>query len=727
MKSAEVINQGDSFVTVSKSAESAAEVAPVLARQGVRRVYKGDQNQLWDAVLTNQCLVHAVGGSLPEGLTLFVQDEKMGTPDARLRHYWRQRGQQFVLTEDYYAGRSGAVWEHQDASYGLFYTEPVEPHAFAEAAVNLRRAADLWTKHGAAAMRDTAFLDAMQALGVSLRWHRSDDATRLGPPVGAGVYAEFFDIRPEAGFYYALTKSTGLYGIVPSVNEDVTTSSIPAYHEELIRQARWLLVHVAARGAMRDAGDRRARRAVKERARRLAAWAQQYLGDQPGASIADFQTAIGAFLAKETGPAALDGQAMPPLDRTSRFMALDPEEIYRLEQPERSLYFFLDLALRDPGAFAAAYNEALNRVGFGLQRVKHEPDTGLYRPPFFVEYAPAGEGTPIYRFSLELAGRETMRVTLAHRRIGTIVLESEHPIRSAAQLFRLLCDQLPAGGPIAVVGKAAPFAAELKRWPRTMALPRQGSKYAPMIDHLLAGLKERGLLQDTSGLVLRVGLNGLDALAALGDRPISVPAFLRAALGERTTCRALAERWRGITAAARASLALLHRCQFGQHVHLARVLAHNSQGRDLATAAAADPRLHRFLRAVAGPEPEAWTPWAAIGADVPAAVGATLDALLARRDALLARRRERSGSCPPELEAERQTLDCQLLLLYAAYVRRLCQQADSLPYLNDRPYSLALWLLFGPEIFRAIVEHAAFDFEFMCERVPQTSASECRC
>ena len=48
---------------------------------------------------------------------------------------------------------------------------------------------------------------------------------------------------------------------------------------------------------------------------------------------------------------------------------------------------------------------------------------------------------------------------------------------------------------------------------------------------------------------------------------------------------------------------------------------------------------------------------------------------------------------PPAIDRERAAVECQLLLLYAAYVRRLCQQAESLPYLNDRPYSLALWLL----------------------------------
>jgi hypothetical protein len=724
MRSAEVINQGDQFVTVSKTAESGTEAARVLENQGIRRVFKGDQNQLWDAVLANQCLVRAFSDCLPEGISLFVQDEKLGTPDGRLRHYWRRDGRRFALTEDYHGRRSGAVWEHQDVTYGLFYTEPIDPESFAAAGFDLPRTSDLWARYGKEAAADSQFMDAMEALGVSLRWERADGATRLGPTVDPATYAEFFRVRPDAALYYALTKSTGLYGIVPTVNDDITTSSIPAASKELVDLARWLLVRVAARGAMRAVADRARRSEVKARARRLARWTGEYLDGHPEASIADVQVALGEFLWRETAQAAVRGRPMPPLDRTSRFMALDPEELHRLEARERSLYFFLDLALAHPAAFTAAYNEALNRVGFGLQRVKYEPATGRYSPPFFVEYAPGGEGTPVYRYSLELSGGEAMRVTLTNRQVGTIVLEAPHPVRSAAQLFRLLFDQLPAGGPVAVVGKAAPFAAELKRWPRTMALPRQGSKYAPMIDHLLAGLKGRGVLENTCGLVLRVGLNGLDALAEMGDRPHVLPRILEAALGRKTTCRELAARWGDTAARARARLQLLGRCRFGQHAQLARVMTLNARGSDLEAAAKNNPRLTRFLRGV-GADAAEEPAWAEMGDDLPGEVVRVLETLLARRDALLARRRKEREHCSAEVIRAWRVVDCQILVLCAAYVRRLLQQAESLPYLNDRPYSLALWLLFGPDVFRCITSRAEFDFEFMCERVPQESACAC--
>lgn len=722
----EVINRGEGFVTVRDRGRSATEMADLLGRHGVRRIYKGDQNQLWDAVIANQCLARATAGILPDGLVLFIQDEKMGTPDARLRYFWRLRDERYAITEDYYGLNRGAVWEHQDVTYGLFYTEPVDPASFARAGITLRRAAYLWTRHSDTLLADAGFVAAMSSLGVSLDWSRSDAGTRLGPPAGPEVFASLFALRPDAGLFYALTRSTGLYGVVPTLNNDVTTSSIPAGHPELREKACWLLVKVAARGAMRAAADREARRQVKERVRRLARWADQFVQERPSLSVADFQAGMAAFLWDATATASGVPPAMPALARTSKLLALAPEELTELEPRAGTPYFFLDLALRYPTEFAAAYNEALLRAEFGLQRVKHDPLTGRYAPPFFVEYAPEGEATPVYRFSLEISGARSTRVTLANRQVGTVILESATPIRSAAALFRLLFKELPRGDGIAVVGKAAPFAAELKRWPGGMAMPRQGSKYAPMLDHLLAGLKARGILDDTCGLVVRIGLNALDALATAPDLRLRLPRFLEPALGTRITARELSRRWREVAAAAEGRLQLLERVQPGQHAQIARVLVANARGRDLAEAATADPELGHFLRSVAGSSPESRRPWREIGADLGATAADTLERLLERRAALLVERRALREACPPELAREREGIECQILLLYAAYVRRLCQQAESLPYLNDRPYSLALWLLFGPDVFHAIVSRAEFDLEYLCESVAEPSACGCR-
>jgi hypothetical protein len=66
-----------------------------------------------------------------------------------------------------------------------------------------------------------------------------------------------------------------------------------------------------------------------------------------------------------------------------------------------------------------------------------------------------------------------------------------------------------------------------------------------------------------------------------------------------------------------------------------------------------------------------------------------------------------------EQRAEREQVECQLLLLFAAYVRRLWQRAESLHYVNDRPYTLALYLLFGPDVFYPICREVEFDLEYV--------------
>jgi hypothetical protein len=177
-----------------------------------------------------------------------------------------------------------------------------------------------------------------------------------------------------------------------------------------------------------------------------------------------------------------------------------------------------------------------------------------------------------------------------------------------------------------------------------------------------------------------------------------------------------------VVAAAQAELALLQQCEFGQHVHLARLLVANSRGVPLATAAAADDTLASFLCRVAGPHAGDWVAWDRLGADLPPETCESLRVLLTEREAVLAERRQRKRDAYRPLRERLARIDGQILLLYGAYVRRLWQRAESLPYLNDRPYTLSLWLLFGPQMLRALVEQATFDCEYVVERTPERTA-----
>ena len=701
MKPASVIRSGADFVTLRASTDEPQEIRAALDLHEILDVYKGDQNQAWDAVLANHCLARAVGDGSTE-VRFFVQDEKLGTADALLARVWRQQGRRFALTEDYYRYRRGAVWEHQDVSYGLFYTEAVSPEQFARASAHLHQTALRWTVHGPQISRRPEFRAALAALGVSLDWRASDRATGLGPPVETNTLAAVWSAQPDAALYYALTKTCGLYGVVPVENEDVTLSSIRANDPEMRRLGRELL-RLAAVGVLRMLGSRDRRREVSRRARELGRWAANWLDRHPEGSVTDFQTALGGFLTQQIFPVD-----RLQLDRATHFTQLPPPGEPRHE--ETDFFFFLDLCLRYPQEFAGAYNEALNRVGFGLQRLKCDPLTGQFTPPFFVTYAPGGPGAPTYRYSMELQGIERTTLTL-HNPAGDLVLEAEGLIHSARDLFTLLRARLRSDGNLGVVGKAAPFAAELKRAPRALGLPRQGSKYTPMVDHLLSGLRARGVLRQPDGVLIRIGLRALDRLDALGDLRLRLPAFLRGVLGREASCRDFAGGWRTVAGDARRLLAMLERCEYGQHVHLVKLIAANSQGRPWRADAAGDARLAKVIRQFDGLE-DGEALLDRFGADVPASVGAYLDRLTERRNDLLARRRELRENVTADLETERAKVECEMLTLYAAYVRRLWQRAESLSYLNDRPYTLGLYLAFGPDVFPPICRQVEFDLEF---------------
>src|SRR5512138_399154 len=184
MKPAFVINRGETFVTLRATTDRPDEIREAIATREVFHVFKGDQNQAWDAVLANHCLARAIGDDAGDDteLTFFIQDERLGTADARLARRARAEERHYLLTEDYYRGRAGAVWEHQDVSHGLFFTEAVSPDQYQEAGLHLHRAALAYERHADALQADDGLISALQDLGVELptpgRSLHSDAASR---------------------------------------------------------------------------------------------------------------------------------------------------------------------------------------------------------------------------------------------------------------------------------------------------------------------------------------------------------------------------------------------------------------------------------------------------------------------------------------------------------------------------------------------------------------------
>lgn len=716
MKPVTIINRGDEFVTLRATTDRPAEIREALAARDVQQVYKGDQNQAWDAVLSNHCLARALDQS-DTPVTFFVQDERLGTADSRLARLQRDQGRSYGLTEDYYRGASGAVWEHQDLSFGLFYTEPISPGQFARAGLHLGRLADGWSRHSQVCLADGDWKLALASLGVTLPGEgAADGATRLGGAADEAL-AALAQQDPASAIFYSFTRSEGLYGIVPLRDENVTLSSIPADHPELMALARRLLVQVGARGAMRQAGARGVRRGIATRVRALADWAGLFLKENPGASVACFQQGLGEWLCRQTFPLR-----PATLTRASTLASVRRGECDRLKDPASTLHYFLHLALQHPAEFVDAYNDALNAVGLGLQRLKWEPDSGRLTLPFYAEFAPPGGDGRTYRFGLELAGLGSCEIRLDNPAVGPLIVPVNEPPSTVEALADALFAGLPEVDEVVLLGKAAPFAAELQRAPRGLGLPRQGSRYTPMVDHLLAGLRSRGALRRPTGLLIRIGLNALDRLTACGEMPLQLPSFLAPVMGNQTTCARLARSWRPVARSAERLLRRLERLDFGRQVHLLPLLARLRLG--WSPDGGCWRRRERNLLESLGGE-EMLPQLQELARELPDAAARVIERLAERRNELLGLRRRAAmsarrsprGRLLPEIPQteidEREQVEIRLLMLYGALVRRLWQRAESLPYLNDRPYTLALYMMFGNDLFPAICRQVEFDVEYI--------------
>ncbi len=715
------------------TATRAVTLWDALRQRGISTVNKGDQNQLWDGALTDVALACALEPERESGIRFrpFVHDEKLGTPDIRLCCLVDPAERPYLLTEDYYGRRSGAVWVTQDVSYGLFYTEPVSAEAFSAYGVDLPWLAAQWRRFRAELRQDSALRAALIALGLPLAISDSSRATGLGPVPEPEVLHTFFEQDPVGELYYLLTRSCGLYGIVPSLDRDESMSAVRADDPAVRRLATRLLVEFAVMGALRSTPDAQERRAIIQRARALVTAASSLLGDSP-LSFADAQAELGGFLAARCAGSTSE----PPyrLTRTSEFMMLAPEVIAQLGEPAVPPLVFFDLALRYPAEFAWAYNEALRRARLGLQRASYDPARGLFAPPFYVErWEVDASGKPtLPRYQIELL-EHGRRVRLFRAGAPALEYTSEEPIRSAAAFLRLLAQQPGFERGVAIVGKAGPFAAEASLPPSALALPRQGSRYSPFVGHFIRALHEQGISLDGC-LILRVGVNALDNLAVLGDRPIRLPPHLAAFFcpdrpDRCTTCADVAAQWRRIVARCEHLLGGLAALERGEFVHLMKLVALPP------VQPQSDPKLQRFLERVEERLPGAAARLHQFAESLPGDVRRYVAVLVNERERVLAARRQapvvqelrevrevrdrwrikallmQRRTALAALDEWQDALELRLQLILAAQIRRLVQVTESLPYLNDRPYTLALYLMFGEELLQTLVQRAEFDIE----------------
>jgi len=287
------------------------------------RYYKGDQNLAWDAIPIDMALL----GKIPQ-ITFFLQDEKLGTADARIPHLSR-----FELTTDYCNKNTGAVWIHQDISLGPFYSLPFDSKI-------------------------------IKKLGFPLK-HLDESYEKVIEKFGLGSLLESLGIRHRPGqLIRSITEGENYIGIVPTTDEQKSISSYMLADTELLNA--YLFMFLAAyRGALKSVSCDKWTE-VSNRARKFLDFIKS--GFKEGSSVSDLQELIWKFGFVE-------------------FFRIDPPIITRASDifcikgdiPHETLL----VLLQNPEVFSKSYNEALNEAHLPLKRLSFKNNS--MELPYFIE------------------------------------------------------------------------------------------------------------------------------------------------------------------------------------------------------------------------------------------------------------------------------------------------------------------------------------------------------
>lgn len=465
------------------------------------RFYKGDQNLAWDAVPHAKALL-----DITDLARFFIQDEKLGTADARITHESK-----YELTTDYCGKYTGAVWIHQDVSCGPFYALPTEPKDLAKWG--------FYTKHF-----DESFERVICKHGIA------KELEELGIRVRPGQLLR------------GITEGECYLGIVPTIDEQKSISSYKLSDPELSKTYLFLFL-AAYRGALRVSPRHRWGQ-VRLRAKKVLDFTAEMLKVNENATISDLQTAIWGFAFNEF----FKDQAPKITHATDIF-----------SETGDIPHIVLATLLSNPEKFAESYNEALNKAHLALKRLKMK--NGSMELPFFIG---CKVNDCLVRWSIRATFGEKLTLKMFYKPEGLRIVDIPNPPSVAA--VKLAIE--PIFGCHTIIGKAGPLLAELSRPPLTIVLPEQGSKYAPMVGHLTEELIKNGI-DYPRGRFLRIRINAIESLLSLGDVQVILPKFLSCFWGGVRTARWISQNWMAESLSSKSMLDNL-RLDKGQLLNLAK-------------------------------------------------------------------------------------------------------------------------------------------------------------
>lgn len=583
------------------------------------RCYKGDQNIAWDALPCARALL-----SISSSPVFFIQDEKLGTADARIIHK-----DKFELTSDYCNKLTGAVWIHQDISIGPFFALPTEPYVYHKFGFFLKHV-------------DSSYEDVADEYGL---WNH---------------LSELGIAKRKGQLIRSLTEGENYIGIVPTVDVQRSISSYKLCEDGLGDYYKAMFM-LAYKGSLK-ASAKKLWPAVKERARKLADKAIEFARINPQATVSDLQGFLWKFGFEE-----IFEITPPKLTRASDVFSFDGEIPHTV---------FMT-ALRYPQEFVDSYNEALNKAHLPLKRLKLK-DSQM-ELPFFLECDVGGE---LVRWHIKATFSENITLRMYYKPEGAKVVQ----LPSNATIEDVKQGISKEFGCHTLIGKAGTLISELTRPPRIIALPEQGSKYAPMVRFLTKELRKRGI-DYQEGQLMRIGVNALDSLEILDETEINLPGFLSCFWGESKTSSWIASNWRK---QANASFNMIDAMNFssGQLLTLAKYIIMEKESNLPDTL---QPKFQK-LGNVTG-----------ISAPISNKMLEKLKSLVDSRDKILEKRRILKAEFKDAALLNR--IEKAIMLLVVGVLKRHEQMA-SLLYMNRRSYAMSLYLAFGPEIVRFMTENA---------------------
>ncbi|HOJ92103.1 MAG TPA: hypothetical protein PKW23_00360 [Dictyoglomaceae bacterium] len=684
-KKKEIIREDENVCTLKIDCKK-DNLCEVLKTFGIQEVYKGDQNLLWDALVTDVALHKAIYPEIP--FKTFLHDEKFGTGDHRLVPFYKDSGK-YVITEDYAQKITGAVYINQDISYGLFYATPIEPVEYQELGFHLSWIADFWREYKPKIEEDREFINALEELGFSWDYDHISEVTKCGETANKDALYNLFQKNSKAEIYYLFSKSLGWYGVVPKYLEEVSLSSV-YIDEELVKHISHLF-SLGVRGLLKQVKDKEIKKEIIKRAKKVYSFGKEIIENNKDLSITDFQVRLSQKILSDI----FNDDLKVDFSRTSELLRINSISDFE----DKDFFFFFNLSLGYPEEFANAYNTALNKAKLPLKRIMMKNNS--LELPYFLEVFSLREGRWILtRCNIEVKNQDNPYIRIFSPYCAMETFVSKEDLRSARSFLNTLYSsgKFPYG--FALIGKAGPFMTEMRRVPKVLAVPEKGSKYAPMVDYFLGELK-RSVNNIPDSHLIRIKLNFLDNLRYLGKIKFSLPKFLSLYFSKQEMyADEISSLWREKVEEVSKVLNFVSGIEAGEYFHLGKIILYE---KGLLEDLGKSKKFFDKLKEKG---------YDNIFRDFPFSNKflSVLKDLIEERDKVIEEIRKKKKEASSQLHQERHFVEYKIILLFGALLRSLFLFKESLSYLNFRPYSIMIYLV-SPDFFKVLTDNAEIYLE----------------